>query len=88
MGVRDREGRWDRFPLKTPSSVDATMTGEGLCSGTGTGLGKLTCGLRKRLAWSVNALARTTQGLGKAESHRKKKKFENRRWREGEERGK
>lgn len=34
--------------------------------------GKLTCGLRKRLAWSANDLVRTGKGLGEAESHRKK----------------
>lgn len=37
------------------------------------GLARKICGLRKKRAWSVNDLVRTRKGLGKTESHRKKK---------------
>lgn len=37
MGTGE-ESRWETFPFKSPSSVGATIPGEGICSGTGNGL--------------------------------------------------
>lgn len=37
MGTEEESG-WERFPFKSPNSASATMTGEDICSGTGTGL--------------------------------------------------